>query len=234
MGSMEEMLDHVEGNTDLDVIAITDHDDVEGGFMARELAARRNCSFQVIVGEEVTTLEGHLLALFMEKPVRSLQSLYKTVEAVHAQGGLCIVPHPMSWLTRSVGRRALERIVSGSAPGVYLDGLEVINATIAGRVSNDKAKTLNVARFNLAETGGSDAHFPLHIGSAYTVFHGRSAEDLRKSLESKLTQAERSKIRPPRVGVDDILGQQVKSLVMLPVKHVRKKVRRMLTKGNSQ
>ena len=224
------MFDHVENHTDLSVIAITDHDDLEGGLRARDLVARRNHRFQVVVGTEVTTMEGHLLALFIEKPVRSLQSLSRTVDAVHAQGGLCIVPHPMSWLTRSVGRRALERIAQGRAPGIYLDGIEVINATVAGRVSNDKATELNRSLFNLAETGGSDAHFPLHIGSAYTLFPGSTAEDLRRSLENKLTRAERNTVRPPLPGVDELLAQQVRSLIVLPYKHVRKRVKRMLSK----
>ncbi|MDO8670306.1 MAG: PHP-associated domain-containing protein [Dehalococcoidia bacterium] len=230
IGSLEEMFDHVENNTDLAVIAITDHDDIEGGLSARNLAARRNHRFQVVVGTEITTMDGHLLALFIEKPVRSLQSLSKTVDAVHAQGGLCVVPHPMSWLTRSVGRRALVRIVGGKMPGVYLDGIEIINATVAGRVSNDKALKLNRSQFNLAETGGSDAHFTSHIGSAYTVFPGSTAEDLRRSLENRLTRAERCSIQPSLPGVDKLLAQQVRSLIVLPYKHVRKRVKRMLTK----
>ena len=234
MGSLAKMLDHVQNHTDLDVIAVTDHDDIEGGYLARELAAKRNYTFEVVVGTEVTTLEGHLLALYLEKPVRSLQSLNKTVQAIHAQGGLCIVPHPMSWVTRSVGRRALERVAAGSTEGIYLDGLEVINATVAGRVTNDKALTLNRSHFRLAETGGSDAHFPLHIGSAFTRFQGSSAEDLRKSLRDKITQAARSEARSPRVGAHEILGQQVKSLILLPIKHVRRKVRRLLAKRHDQ
>ncbi|MBI2865224.1 MAG: PHP domain-containing protein [Chloroflexi bacterium] len=233
IGSLDEMLEQVGSHTDLAVIAITDHDDIEGGLQAREIAARRNYCFQVVVGIEVTTMDGHLLALFVEKPVRSLQSLNKTVNAVHAQGGLCVVPHPMSWLTRSVGRRALDRLVEGRSPGVYLDGIEIINATVAGRVSNDKARDLNRSTFNLAETGGSDAHFPLHIGSAYTLFPGSTAEDLRRSLENKLTRAERNSVQPPFPGADELLAQQVRSLIVLPYKHVRKRVKRMMSKEQS-
>ncbi len=44
---------------------------------------------------EVTTLEGHLLVLGIDQPVRSLQGLDKTIAQVHEQGGVVIAPHPM-------------------------------------------------------------------------------------------------------------------------------------------
>ena len=49
----------------LSVIAVTDHDDIRGAFDARELASQYN--IEVISGVEVTTRDGHLLALFIEK-----------------------------------------------------------------------------------------------------------------------------------------------------------------------
>src|SRR3990172_5303643 len=113
LADIRDLLDFVEHKTDLDVIAITDHDDIEGSYQARDMAAKGGYSFEVVVGIEVTTLDGHLVALFLEEPVTSLQSLPRTIEAVHAQGGLCIVPHPMSWLTRSVGQGTLDRIAAG-------------------------------------------------------------------------------------------------------------------------
>ncbi len=60
-GSVEDVLEHVAQATPLDVIAITDHDTIEGALRARELAARRDYGFEVIVGEEISTREGHCL-----------------------------------------------------------------------------------------------------------------------------------------------------------------------------
>ena len=65
--SIPKILDFVEHQTDLDIIAIADHDDVRGAHEARELAARRNYRVQVIMGTEITTRQGHLLALFVER-----------------------------------------------------------------------------------------------------------------------------------------------------------------------
>jgi len=221
LAPVPQLLDYVEHQTDLDVIAITDHDSVEGGLKAREVAAQKSYRFEVIAGTEVTTLEGHLLALFLERPVPSLKSLRRTIDAVHAQGGICIVPHPMSWLTRSVGRRSLERVMASSQERIYLDGLEVVNP-MAGRVTHKKVKLLNQTTYGLAETGGSDAHFLRQIGAACTLFPGRTAGDLRRALADRSTsgvQVFSTSIRD--IGAGEILAQQWRSLVVLPSKHVR-------------
>ena len=61
-----EILEHVEAETDLDVIAITDHDRIDAALAARAIAADRGMRAEVIVGEEVSSLGGHVLALFVD------------------------------------------------------------------------------------------------------------------------------------------------------------------------
>ena len=58
LDSMEEILEHVETRTDLDVIALTDHDAVRPAMAMRELAARRGARVEVVIGIEVTTISG--------------------------------------------------------------------------------------------------------------------------------------------------------------------------------
>jgi hypothetical protein len=227
------LLDYVEHHTDLDVIAITDHDSLEGALEARELVARHRYSFELIVGEEITTLEGHLLALFLEQEVPSMRPLHQTIQAVHAQGGICVVSHPMSWLTRSVGRRALERIIASPQEDVYFDGLETTNP-VAGRVTSKKAELLNRTRYGLAETGGSDAHFLPMVGSSYTRFPGHTAADLRRAIQERTTAGVHAfSVTLFSLGADQILAQQWKSMVVLPSRHVGRFVSRLL-KGASQ
>ncbi len=182
MASPQEVLDYVEAETDLDVIAVTDHDNLEGAMQTREAWSRGSYRFQVVPGVEVTAIEGHILALFVEEPLPSLRPVDEVLAAVHRQGGLAIAAHPLSWLTRSLGRRALERIAASAADGVYLDGLETANQSPGGRVGLKKAAALNRERYHLAEVGGSDAHFLKVIGSAYTEFPGRDTEGLRRSI----------------------------------------------------
>src|SRR5512145_2424585 len=107
MAGAREVLDYVEAHTDLDVLAVTDHDDVRGGLLAREIWARGNYRFELVVGAELTTIEGHLLALFVEEPLPNLCRVEKALEAIHKQGGLAVAPHPMNPFTLSMGPRAL-------------------------------------------------------------------------------------------------------------------------------
>jgi predicted metal-dependent phosphoesterase TrpH len=68
-GTVEEVLSFAEKRTSLDVIAITDHDTIEGALRARDLVQEGQYRFDLIVGEEISTREGHLLALFLEKRI---------------------------------------------------------------------------------------------------------------------------------------------------------------------
>ena len=95
-----EILEHVERATDLDVIAIADHERIDAALAGRDIARRRGYRFEVVIGEEVTTLGGHLLALFLEARVRPLRSLRRTILEIHEQGGLAIPAHPLSLPSR--------------------------------------------------------------------------------------------------------------------------------------
>ncbi len=184
----EAIVDWVETRTDLDLIAITDHDEVEAGLRARERAARRGYRVAVVPGVEITTRGGHLLALGVERPFRMLRPLEETVDEVRAAGGVCVAPHPYSWLTTSVGERGLRRLLPPDGTA-RLDGIELWNPSLAGKVAHERARVANVTRWGLAELGGSDAHAVAFIGSAYTVFPGRTWDDFKVALAARATRA---------------------------------------------
>jgi len=188
MADVSHILEYVEECTDLDVIAITDHDKMEGSFRARELAAKCGYRFEVITGMEVTTLEGHLLALYLENPVPSFRLLAETIEAIHSYGGLSIAPHSMNRLADSIMRRSLDKIVASSEQGFHLDGIETIGGGIVRPIPNRRASDFNCGH-RLAETGSSDAHFLATVGSAVTLSPGRNAMDLKRSLLQRTTTA---------------------------------------------
>jgi predicted metal-dependent phosphoesterase TrpH len=186
----EELLEYVELHTHLDVIAITEHDALDAALRVRELHARHGgYRFEIVMGIEVTTLAGHLLALFVEEPVPSLRPLAQTLDAIHKQGGLAIIPHPLSPLTRSLGRRAIERVHGLRTDGLWFDGIELTNPSPAGRFTNARARLLNETRWQLPAIGGSDAHYLPAIGCAPTAFTGRTAADLRAAILSGTTEA---------------------------------------------
>lgn len=189
LATLPALLRYVQTHTDLDVIAVTEHENVEASLRLRELHAHGCYRFEVVTGAEITTLEGHLLALFIERPVPSFRSLAHTIDAIHAQGGLCLIPHPMSHLTRSIGRHGIERILARRADGLWFDGIELANPTPAGRVVAARARRLNARAYHLPVTGGSDAHFLPMVGSGRTLFAGTSAADLRAALVAGETRA---------------------------------------------
>ncbi|MFN8556017.1 MAG: hypothetical protein U0531_01220 [Dehalococcoidia bacterium] len=118
----EQLLDYIEEQTDLDVVATIEHDTVAAAPHVRELHARRGgYRFEVVVGIEVTTRAGHLLALFVEEPVPSLKPLAQTLDAIHQQAGLAVIPHPLSPLTRSVGARSIEQVHRRREDGLWFD-----------------------------------------------------------------------------------------------------------------
>jgi predicted metal-dependent phosphoesterase TrpH len=227
MASAEEIFDLVERRAEFDVVAITDHDDIEGAMIAREAHARGGYHFDFVPGIEVTTRGGHLLALWVEAPVPSFRSLGDTIEEIHRQGGLAVIPHPFSLLTRSVGRRGLERLVDAGDAERIPDGIEVENPTSAGWDTGQRMRRLNEERWGLATTGGSDAHFLASIGAAYTMFPGRTAEDLRTAiLERRTLAAAGHKPSLGEIGWRTILRQQVRGLSVTPRKVLGRPFRR--------
>ena len=90
--SVRETLEYASMHTGLDVIAITDHDTIDGAIEAAALA--KLYRVEVVVGEEITSREGHVLGLFLTSRVPPRLSALETVAAVHAQGGLAIAAHP--------------------------------------------------------------------------------------------------------------------------------------------
>jgi predicted metal-dependent phosphoesterase TrpH len=188
LATVERLLEYVEHETDLDVIAVTDHEDADGGLRAREVAARRGYRFEIVAGAEVTTRQGHLLALFIEECPRSFRSVEATLEAIHRQGGLAVVPHPNSWLTRSISRRTVDRVQGRAEAGIRFDAVETANPSPAGRQARKSAEAL-AAAWSLPAAGGSDAHHLPCVGRGWTEFEGKGAEGLRAALTAGTTRA---------------------------------------------
>ena len=75
----------------VDVVAITDHDEIRGALRAREWAREHpELGVDVVVGEEISTLNGHLLGLFLEECIPPGLSALDTIGEIHAQGGLAV------------------------------------------------------------------------------------------------------------------------------------------------
>ena len=220
----EAILDSAE-RAGLDVIALTDHDDIRGAFVLRDLAARRSSPVEIVTGVEVTTRSGHLLALWIEDELPMFAPLADTIALIHERGGMAIVPHPLSYLTFSIGEGALRSLHAADAK-CRVDGIELANPSYAGRVRKARASWLNARVLGAAETGSSDAHHAELVGTAWTEFAGNTAADLRRAIAERTTVAQ-GRNWTLREHLGGVARQQWRSMVRDPVKRAR---RRMGTK----
>jgi predicted metal-dependent phosphoesterase TrpH len=147
-------------------IAITDHDRIDGALRARDEAP---AGLTVIVGEEIKTTDGDLIAVFLEKPVAPGLPAAETIAAIREQGGLVGVPHPFDHLRGSVGKD--EGLATLEALAGLVDWIEAYNARVLGGSGNDQAATF-AREHGLPGVSVSDAHSTLEVGVAYTALTG--------------------------------------------------------------
>lgn len=148
----------------LAAIAITDHNTIRGGLLARE--ANLDEDFVVVVGAEISTEYGDVLGLFLENEIAA-REFSNVVEEIHAQGGLAVLAHPCRH-SPSPGRLVKQ-----------VDLIEGFNSrsrrhanTIAGMLGQASGKPV---------TGGSDAHVYAEIGRGVTVCAGNDIEEALRS-----------------------------------------------------
>lgn len=144
----------------LDGIAVTDHDTLANVDAVRDAAP---ASLEVIAGVEVTTTEGHLLALEVTEPPPQTDPL-TVVDHVHDQGGIAVLSHPFDAM-----RQSYETNLDTLADAI--DAVEAVNSRCVRRRFNERAAAFAAAH-DLPTTGGSDAHFPMEVGRAYAVVEG--------------------------------------------------------------
>jgi predicted metal-dependent phosphoesterase TrpH len=186
VSSVGEILERAEA-AGLDVIAITDHERVDAAHAARAMAVARGMRVQVIVGEEISTRGGHLVALFIEERIRPWGSLRSAVVQVHEQGGIAIVAHPLvPYPLTCASARSIHRLLADTDERFHPDAVEAFNPTTAGTRWGERAPAF-VAEIGLAAVASSDAHRAEDVGTAFTTFAGVSAADLRAAIETRQT-----------------------------------------------
>jgi hypothetical protein len=147
-------------------LAITDHERIDAALEARDLARELAPELTVIVGEEVRTLEGDLICLFLEEAVPRGLSAAETVAAARAQGGLVGIPHPFDRY-----RGSLLRDLTMDSIASLVDWVEVHNARVMVGDGNERAAAF-AREHGLPGIAVSDAHSVTEVGVAYTSFDG--------------------------------------------------------------
>ena len=168
-----EDLPHVVLNRGLDGIAVTDHN-VLSKIQFKEII--------IIPGIEVSTAHGHMLALNVRESITKGLSADETVEMIHNQSGLAILPHPYDFLRSSLRPKRLLR---------NADAVETVNASSPlFPLSKWFAERFAQSR-RLPVTGGSDSHLPETIGNGYTLIdvESTSIDDIVEAIRKGRTQA---------------------------------------------
>ena len=113
-------------------LAVTDHDRIDGALRARDAAPD---GLTIIIGEEVTTSDGDLIAAFLVRAVPPGLTALDAIEAIRDQRGLVGIPHPFD-RSRGYGRTSGADLADIAA---RVDWLEAHNARVVGDSANEQA-----------------------------------------------------------------------------------------------
>lgn len=141
----------------VDCVAITDHDAIEGAIRLAELAGRE---LKVVVGEEISTAEGHLIGLFLSRWIPPDLPARETAERIRAQGGLVVVPHPFNTIFGCSLRQAVYDLLE------LIDVVEVCNAQNLSPLPNRRAEAF-AREHGFPRIVGADAHHRGHLAPCY-------------------------------------------------------------------
>ena len=156
----------------LSAITISDHD---------LCAPLPSCSDVLLIpGVEITSSNGHILGLFLERSV-DFDALGKypaplqAIDAIHAAGGLAVLAHPF----------APPKLSETEILALPLDAIETANARAMLKPgANEKAAAL-ARQAKLPETGGSDAHHADELGGCVTELDcERSLSSMKQAIAS--------------------------------------------------
>jgi predicted metal-dependent phosphoesterase TrpH len=158
----------------LDGVAVTDHDRLDG---ALKIASETD--FLVIPGMEISSLEGHIIGLNINKQIPNKLTVHETVERIHNASGFAVACHPIGLFKEGLGRH-----VESS-----FDAVEVINSSaIPFSYAVTQSRKI-AARLQKPCVAGSDAHFGPEIGCAFTIIDAApNANDIVRAIGNGLSQ----------------------------------------------
>ncbi len=157
----------------LDRVVVTDHNSIAGARAAYALDPER-----IIIGEEIMTTKGEILAAFVTEEIPRGISPDEVIKRLRDQGSFISVSHPFdSWRH---GAWKLEDLLEITP---LVDAIETFNARCTNAADNQKAAEFALAH-HLPGTAGSDAHAAFELGKARLVLPQFAGPDeLRKVIQ---------------------------------------------------
>ena len=173
---------------DIEIIGISDHNTIEGSKKAQKLS--KDYNLLVIPSIEVSTLEGHILGFGCEENIKRDLQAAETIDLIHDQGGLAIIPHPYCFYRHGL-------LCKENYKELKIDAIETKNARFIIGYCNNKAKKLS-KKENLPGLGASDAHFYKFVGDCYSKI------DCEKDIDSVLKSIKKAKVEALGKGTSNI------------------------------
>lgn len=141
----------------LDGIAITDHNEIAGSLkLWKEF--KNEADFLVIPAMEVSSSEGHILALGVKEKVPRDLSPRETIKRIADLGGLAVASHPY---------RFWSGLGEENVRNANFEAIEVVNSRSLKKENRSSERL--ASELKCGRCGGSDSHSLSHLGNAYTV-----------------------------------------------------------------
>lgn len=140
----------------IDRVVITDHNTIEGAIRAKEVDPER-----VIVGEEIMTQSGEILAAFVKEEIPPGLPAETVIKLLRAQDAFISVSHPFDVLRSG---HWTENDLLAILPSI--DAIETFNARCMHPRFNETARQFARKHRLFNETVGSDAHTSVELGTA--------------------------------------------------------------------
>jgi len=174
-------------------VCVTNHNNVEGAVAVRDKVAELGLADQltVILGEEVSTADGEVVGIFLEKTIPRGLSANETADEIHRQGGLVSIPHPFDPFR---GSHIREGPLRNLAEMGKIDAVEVFNCRVTLQRHNQEAAEF-AKRHGIPGIAASDSHSSFEVAMAFNAMPAfDSAEGLEASLADNDWHASRSSV----------------------------------------
>jgi predicted metal-dependent phosphoesterase TrpH len=178
----------VAGRENIDIIAISDHNTVDG--TCEVMAKTRNTDILAIPSIEVSSSLGHILGFGCEENIPRGLTPQDTIDRIHDLGGLAIIPHPYCFYRHGL-------LCKSDYKDLKIDAIETKNARFIVGYCNNKAKNL-AKNENIPTLGASDAHYWEFVGDCYSLI------DCEKDIDSVLKAIKKRKVEAHGKGTSNI------------------------------
>lgn len=160
----------------INCIAITDHNEIKNAVKIKKAFEKKN--IEIIVGEEISTKEGEIIGLFLEKKIEPNLSLKETIKQIRQQGAITYVPHPYD------GKRS-KTVISKENILLYKDEIDLIEFHNGRNIKEKYSKIQNeiANESGITKIIGSDAHTFYELGRNYCEIEKVSKEELVNEIK---------------------------------------------------